>query len=567
MKSPRLRGGGLGTKLAISYVVAVVVIFVVTALLIDQAARAGFIDELMTTTQAESRAVAVALGSGPVSDTVAELSTALGVRISIIDAEGAVEADSSADPNAMDNHQDRPEVIEARAGGMGTSIRLSQTVGKELLYVAVRDGDRVVRLAVPLDEVNDRMQPVRIRAVLGIVVVTLAGLVVVSILGRRTERVMKSLTSSVARIAAGQIHEDVLDEVPLDRSPDVAELSEAVRSMSDQIRARVDELEGEQQLRDRVLAALDEGVLLLHEGLVDYANPAAREMLGASIATDGRLRHQRIARMVSEQLGPERLTIAGRLVEVMVGPPADQVVVVFRDVTDRVRTDAIRRDFVADASHELKTPVAAIQAAAETIQTAAEHGDMAAVTRFSQQVEASALRLGRLVSDLLDLSRLEAQELALEVVELVPIVSDEVLAADLEHLIVTTDLHPVAARLSRPDIALAVRNLLSNAGRHTEPGGSVHIGLCEEHGTAVISVTDNGSGIPARDLPRIFERFYRVDAARSRHTGATGLGLAIVRHVAERHQGSVEVESEFGSGSTFRIRLPINGQALPGDGD
>lgn len=567
MKAPILRGGGLGTKLAVSYVVAVVVIFVVTAVLIDQAARASFIDELMTTTQAESQAVAVALGSGPVDGTVRELSSALGVRISIINADGDVVADSSADPVTMDNHQDRPEVIEARVDGMGMSIRLSETIGQELLYVAVLDGDRVVRLAVPVDEVNDRMLPVRIRAVLGIIVVTLAGLVVVSILGRRTERIMKSLTSSVARIAAGQVPEDVLDEVLLDQSPDVAELSEAVRSMSDQIRARVDELEGEQQLRDRVLAALDEGVLLLRDGLVDYANPAARQMLGASIAADGRLRHHRIARMATGRVGPDRVTLGGRLVEVVVGPPADQVVVVLRDVTDRVRTEAIRRDFVADASHELKTPVAAIQAAAETTQTAAQHGDLTAVIHFSQQVEAAALRLGRIVSDLLDLSRLEAQELAFEVDDLVPILRDEVSAAELDHLVVTTDLHQVSARLSRTDIALAVRNLLSNAGRHTEPGGSVHVALREEQGSAVISVTDNGSGIPARDLPRIFERFYRVDAARSRHTGATGLGLAIVRHVAERHQGSVEVDSEFGSGSTFRIRIPINGQAQPGDGD
>lgn len=550
--------GGLGTKLAISYVVAVVAVFVVTALFIDQAARQGFIDELMATTQAESRAVAVALDTGPVEATVEQLAVALGVRISVIADDGTVEADSVANRTTMENHNDRPEVIEARNNGMGTALRYSQTVEQDLLYVAVLDGERVVRLAVPLDEVNDRMLPVRLRAVLGIVVVTLAGLLVVSVLGRRTERVMKSLRSSVAGMAAGQLPEDAISDEVLSSSPDVAELSEAVRSMSHQIRSRVVELESEQDLRDRVLEALDEGVLLLRDGLVEYANPAARRMLGSAISPDGRLRHQVLMRTAAQQAGPDRIQLGARVVEVVIGPSADQAVVVLRDVTDRVRTEAIRRDFVADASHELKTPVAAIQAAAETLQNAVKDGDVAAVAHFSGQIEASALRLGRMVSDLLDLSRLESQNLEMESADLATVVREELDAADLGHLTVTIGLEPIIMSLSRPDVALAVQNLLSNAGRHTDPGGAIHVGVTRQGGEAVISVRDSGIGIPARDLPRIFERFYRVDEARSRHTGATGLGLAIVRHVAERHRGTVEVESDLGVGSTFRIRLPLD---------
>lgn len=555
--------GGLGTKLAVSYVVAVVTVFVVTALLIDQAARDGFIDELMAATQAESRAVAVALDTGPVEATAEQLAAALGVRISVITENGTVEADSSADPAAMENHNDRPEVIAARANGMGTALRYSQTIEQDLLYVAVLDGERVVRLAVPIDEVNDRMLPVRLRAVLGIVVVTFAGLVVVSVLGRRTERVMKSLTTSVAGMAAGQLPEDALDDELLGSSQDVAQLSEAVRSMSQQIRSRVGALESEQDLRDRVLEALEEGVLLLRAGLVDYANTAARRMLGSAISPDGRLRHQVLMRMAGEQAGPDRISLGSRVVEVVIGPSSDQAVIVLRDVTDRVRTEAIRRDFVADASHELKTPVASIRAAAETIQSAVEDGDIAAVSHFSGQIEASALRLGRIVSDLLDLSRLESQSLDLEPVDLSSVVGEELEAAVLGHVTVTTELEPIIMQLSRPDIALAVQNLLSNAGRHTDPGGVIHVAVTRDGAEAVISVRDSGVGIPARDLPRIFERFYRVDEARSRQTGATGLGLAIVRHVAERHRGTVEVVSDLGVGSTFRIRLPLD----PGDTD
>ncbi len=548
---------GLGTKLAISYVLSVVIVFVITAVFIDQAARSGFIEELTTSTQAQSRAVAVALRTGPVDRSVSDLAEALGVRITVIDASGVVEADSAADPATMTNHNDRPEIIEARADGMGTSTRLSETVGEDLLYVALRDGNRVVRLAVPLEDVQERMFPVRLRALLGAVVVSIAGLAVVVVVSRRTQHLMRALTESVTQIAAGRSAEELLVGGRLESSPEVSELSEAVRSMSDQIRARVGELETEQDLRDRVLEALDEGVLLLRGTLVDYANPAARRMLGSSLSPDGRLRNQALSKMAAERAAPTRMTVGTRLVEVVVEPSADQSVVVLRDVTDRVRTESIRRDFVADASHELKTPVAAIRAAAETIQTAAEDGDMAAVIHFSRQVEASAYRLGRIVSDLLDLSRLEARDLDVGPTDLAALALEEVAAAELDHVSVTVDLDPLAIQGSPPDVALALRNLLSNAARHTDAGGTVHVAVKTERDQAVVSVTDSGSGIPARDLPRIFERFYRVDTARSRHTGATGLGLAIVRHVAERHGGRVSVESELGVGSTFRISFPL----------
>ncbi|MBK5268120.1 MAG: PAS domain-containing protein [Acidimicrobiia bacterium] len=548
---------GLGTKLAISYVLSVIVVFVITAVFIDQAARSGFIEELTTSTQAQSRAVAIALGASPVERSVDDLAEALGIRITVVDANGVVEADSDADPATMNNHNSRPEIIEAWAEGMGTSTRLSQTVGEELLYVAIRDGNRVVRLSVPLEEVRQRMIPVRLRAILGALVVSVAGLAVVGVVSRRTQRLMQALTTSVTQIAAGQSAEEVLVGGRLESSPEVSALSGAVRSLSDQIHARVGELETEQDLRDRVLEALDEGVLLLRGRLVDYANPAARRMLGSSLSDDGRLRNQAIAKMAAERAAPTRMTVGARLVDVVVEPSADQSVVVLRDVTDRVRTESIRRDFVADASHELKTPVAAIRAAAETIQTAAEDGDMAAVSHFSRQVEASAYRLGRIVSDLLDLSRLEARDLDVAPTDLAAVSLEEVAAAELNHLTVTVDLDPLVIQASAPDVALALRNLLSNAARHTDAGGTVHVEVKTDGHEAVVLVADSGSGIPARDLPRIFERFYRVDTARSRHTGATGLGLAIVRHVAERHGGSVSVESELGVGSTFRIRFPL----------
>jgi signal transduction histidine kinase len=233
---------------------------------------------------------------------------------------------------------------------------------------------------------------------------------------------------------------------------------------------------------------------------------------------------------------------------------------VLRDVTAARRVEAMRRDFVADASHELKTPAAAIQAAAETVEGAVAD-DPESAARFAGQVRRDAARLAGIVSDLLDLSRLEVERPAPDPVRL-----DEVVGEEIERLRSTADgvriesaVDPVTVRGTRDDLALLVRNLLDNAVRYSPEEGRVRVRLSKRHGRAVLEVEDTGIGIPGRDLPRIFERFYRVDRARSRETGGTGLGLSIARHVAERHGGGIEAESELGRGSTFRVTLPISG--------
>jgi signal transduction histidine kinase len=239
----------------------------------------------------------------------------------------------------------------------------------------------------------------------------------------------------------------------------------------------------------------------------------------------------------------------------------DGVIVVLRDVTERRKVEAMRRDFVADASHELKTPVASIQAAAETLVRAIGE-DPVAARRFASQVHATSVRLSQMVTDLLDLSRMESERPDLHEVDLARLVRKEVdrIAdrAEVQGVDLVLDVEEVVIQASRKDVRLAVRNLLENALAYTPEGGMVTVGTRREGAVAVLSVTDTGIGIPGRDTARIFERFYRVDDARHRDTGGTGLGLAIVRHVAEQHGGSVEVESELGRGSTFLIRLPLS---------
>jgi signal transduction histidine kinase len=238
----------------------------------------------------------------------------------------------------------------------------------------------------------------------------------------------------------------------------------------------------------------------------------------------------------------------------------ERVLLLVVDITERERTDSIRRDFVANASHELKTPVSTIIASSEALQIALERGDDSA-TAFAARIESSARQLDRLVGDLLDLSRLEKESPELSSTRLDNLVRDEVerIRTDAASKEIDIEIRSdeVVAAVNQRDVAIAVRNVLDNAIRYTSDGGSIVVAVTIEGHHALISVTDSGEGIPTRDIDRVFERFYRVDSARSRATGGTGLGLAIVKHVAEGHGGTVSVESELGVGSTFTILLPL----------
>jgi two-component system sensor histidine kinase SenX3 len=216
----------------------------------------------------------------------------------------------------------------------------------------------------------------------------------------------------------------------------------------------------------------------------------------------------------------------------------------------------------------LKTPVSAIIASSEALQIALERSDESSI-RFAQQIERSARQLGRLVEDLLDLSRLERDEPELDPLGLELLVREELErirpVAEEQEIAMTMNLTPVRVAGSRRDLSIAVRNLLDNAIRYTPAGGSIVAELTPVNGEVVLRISDTGEGIPTRDLERVFERFYRVDNARARATGGTGLGLAIVKHIVESHGGSVDVESELAAGSTFTVHLPVLGEETTTD--
>jgi two-component system, OmpR family, phosphate regulon sensor histidine kinase PhoR len=363
---------------------------------------------------------------------------------------------------------------------------------------------------------------------------------------------------------------------------DLRGLTNELSAITTRLRDRLEELTEERDRAGQIVDALDDGVLLLDgAGRLLVANPAARSWFGLPDDLRPGLPAQRVLGVpqvsaLAEQAAearapvvgnltvvfPEARTLAMRAFPLVDRGPTGRIVVTLTDITQRRRLEVLRRDFVANASHELKTPVAAVRALAETLLTALPD-DPEAGRQFAERIAREAERLDVLARDLLDLSRVERGTLDVEPVDLVGLVKEvlggyEDLATE-RRVRLRSELQQVSMRGDRAQLGLLLSNLLDNALRHTPAKGTVCVRLDAAESRALLQVADTGEGIPARELPRVFERFYRVDKARARQTGGTGLGLAIVRHVAEAHGGTVRVDSELGQGSTFTVALPVAG--------
>lgn len=341
--------------------------------------------------------------------------------------------------------------------------------------------------------------------------------------------------------------------------------------LNDRLSSRLSDVERERRRSVELLEKMDVGVLVLNESLTPVmANGAARRLLGFDNGTPAHLGSDEIlslargamveGRHLEEalQLWPQRVTVRVRAI-----PLEDQggVAVVLQDVTEELGTQRIRRQFVANASHELKSPVAGMQALSEAIRDAV-HDDPAMAERFAERLVGETERLGRLISDLLDLSRLEdpanvsrrSTNLSLVAQEQIEEVRAAAGSKEMELRSHISD--DVRVKGDHQQLGLMIRNLLDNAIRYTPEHGAVTLAVSIDGGDAVLSVSDTGMGIPLKSQSRVFERFYRVDKDRSRGRGGTGLGLSIVKHVVELHGGHVSLDSELGEGSTFTVRLP-----------
>ncbi|MBI2898528.1 MAG: PAS domain-containing protein [Deltaproteobacteria bacterium] len=505
-------------------------------------------------------------------------------RVTFIRADGVVLGDSEVDlPSlaSVESHARRPEMVEALARRRGSSMRWSDTVRRRMLYVAVpfhRNGRvaGVARLAKPLTEVDHAIGRLRRLVLLASALALLVAILMSSLAAHWLSKNVRTVTATARRMAGG----DLDARTRAVGRDEVAELGQALDQLAANLRSALGDLRAERDRMARVLDGMREGVLLLDpDGRVQLANPALGGMLPFGGDLTGKTplevaRNAELERILDAASGgaepasgevelgtvePRRLLVhAARLQDEPGG-----LLVVFVDVTDLRRLESLRRDFVANVSHELRTPIAAVRSAAETLRRAIETRPEAAAD-FIDIIERNTARLHRLVEDLLDLSRIESRELRLTV----EAVDVRAIAAHVVSLLgPSAERRGVSLRVEVPDgvrparadrraLEQVLSNLVDNAVKYGAENGSATVRAGNDATRVRVSVEDDGPGIDARHLPRLFERFYRVDAGRSRDLGGTGLGLAIVKHLVEAMGGSVAVESTPERGSTFSFTVP-----------
>ena len=520
---------------------------------------------------------------------IRKLAADSGLRLTLIRIDGVVVADSSVEPaqvGTMENHRNRPEVREALTRGSGMSVRKSATTGHTYVYAAqILAGPRgetlVLRLAEPLEQLQTLRGQLAAAMALAALAAGLAILITSLWLDRRLFEPLSRLIADARDIAAGRAA-----RVAVPEEDELAALALALNRLAATAEEQFEAVREERDHLRQILASMSEGVLVVGpDGRALMLNPAFHRLFDLTGDFSGRpvleiVRHPGFSRLVEDtlRLGQpqtaqiELSTLERRTLMLASSPLSGGAggglgaVVVTRDTTELTRVADMRRDFVANVSHELKTPLAAIRGFAETLRDGALDEPPTA-RRFTDRILSQCHRLQELLNDLLTLSRLEgvAPALERESVDLGALVrrAAELISAAAREKRVEIAVEAdgaVPPMLGDPDgLERLVLNLLDNAVKYNRPDGQVTLRLSRSDGEAVLEVSDTGIGIPPESIPRLFERFYRVDKGRAREEGGTGLGLAIVKHVAQAHGGQVEVESRLGRGSIFRVKLPLAG--------
>jgi two-component system phosphate regulon sensor histidine kinase PhoR len=508
------------------------------------------------------------------------------MRVTVIRSDGRVVGDTIEAPIRMENHADRPEFIAAMQEGVGSAERPSSTAGEAYLYVAVavRRGEQtlgVLRLSVPATVVDDAVRSFVLQIVIGGLAAAAAAAGLGYWLARRLARPLELLRTGAERFARGEL----THKLPTSDTIEIATLAETLNQMAAALDERIRALVRQRNEADAVLASMVEGVIAVdsHERILSM-NQVCRRLLALDPArAQGRalpevVRNPQLQQLVGEVLGtgePAREEIAlqqpqPRFLDAQGSALRDAagrqigVLVVLHDVTQLRKLESVRRDFVANVSHELRTPITSIKGFVETLLDGAlAQPDDA--RRFLEIVAVQTDRLGAIIEDLLMLSRIEQEaekaEIALEPGRIRPVMDAAAAVCQIKaqekqiRLEVDCD-DALQATINPPLLEQALVNLIDNAVKYSAAGQTVRLAAEAADDEVQIHVRDCGCGIPREHLPRIFERFYRVDKARSRKLGGTGLGLAIVKHIAQSHGGRATVESALGQGSTFTLHLP-----------
>ncbi|HIJ87624.1 MAG TPA: HAMP domain-containing protein [Desulfuromonadales bacterium] len=520
----------------------------------------------------------------------ASIGTAIKARVTIIAPDGTVTGDSDVGPARLaqlENHLQRPEVQEALKNGSGSAVRYSETLRTLMLYTAVTFGgssvDGIIRLAMPLEYLSSTRSTLH-GIVGGAAVITIIIALLLSyILSNVTSKPLRDMAESAARIG----HGDGKARVAVTSKDEIGMLATVLNEMSERIESQVHHLSAEKQRLDTILRSMGEGVMVTApDGVIILVNPAFRRLFSITGEVEGKRlveisRHPDLQEACGDLAKPDvnellreifiasgEITLFTHWVPLTVDGVRQGIVAVFHDITALKKAENMRRDFVANVSHELRTPVTIIKGYAETLLDGTLQSDPIRAVRFVEIISSHADRLTNLVNDILTLSSLESKE---ALIELNPLDVSGTIAkacmllqerATQKGIAIINDtasgsVPRVSADQGRLEQVMV--NLLENAIKYTPDGGTVRLHTEHDGEFVKVSVSDTGIGIPFKDLPRIFERFYRVDEARTREQGGTGLGLAIVKHIVQLHGGTVSVTSEPGKGSVFTFTLPPAG--------
>jgi len=575
------------------YFIIIVISLFLTALYASNEIRKIYINEIAQTLEARARLVEEQLRRRwaeldiPAIDKICkELGKLTDTRITVVDSEGLVLGDSDEDPRLMGNHGKRPEIVQAYTGHRGITTRFSNTLQKNLMYVALpilENGNivGVVRTSLPVSAIEGTLDSFYTKVFIGgIIIILLAALFSIFMFQRLT-RPIKELQQGAVQFAGGQLD----TRLPITDTEEIAILAESMNHMAEQLDRRIHTIMEQRNEKETILSSMSEGVLALDtdENIVSLNRAAADLLQLKSDEAIGKSIHE-IVRVADLHEFTDRVTESTETAEMEIILPGSierfiqvhgtalndssgnriGLVLVLNDITRLKKLENIRRDFVANVSHELKTPITAIIGSAETLlDNISDNAEDQ--RRFLKMIARHANRLNILVEDLLALTRLESESAGGDIkkspVNIAKVIDGAVQACHEKITAKKIKMEiscgsDLIANINSFQLEQAIINLIDNAVKYSEPESDVTIEVTRSESEIIIAVKDHGSGIEARHLPRIFERFYRVDKARSREVGGTGLGLAIVKHVALAHGGQVSVDSIPGKGSTFRIHIP-----------
>jgi two-component system, OmpR family, phosphate regulon sensor histidine kinase PhoR len=579
-------------RIMVSYVVLLLAVLVVVDVFMAHRIYESYLFQERTRLETTAKILSKALPhdlSNDLQSWAGQYGALTGYRITLIDTGGKVLADNQSDPAQMNNHSNRPEFQQALGEGIGSSTRLSRTLGKYELYLAYRVSEPqrsnlVLRLAQPLQEVSKGFHT----TVRDLFLISLFPFLLALGLGYLFTRSLVRRIASIEEFSKNITDGNLSARVKVSGTDELGGLARSLNANAEKMQRTISELAGEKNRITAILESMQAGVLATDaEGRVTLVNQALARILEVDTqASLGRraleiVRNTELKGIFDNVLTEKRELTA--TVELTLSPPRSfeivavplyetpphlaGVVAVLHDITRQKKLETIRKDFVANVSHELRTPLTSIRGFAETLLEGALE-DEKNNRRFVEIIKNHAVHLSNLTMDLLTLATLESDSIAsnYEPVDFESLLREAVesirpLGAEKKHevtLSINGELPIFEA--DREKLRQVLRNLLDNAIKFTPEKGRIHVeAVLSGNGSSIeVHVRDSGIGIPFSDLPRIFERFYRVDKARSRDQGGTGLGLAIVKHIVEAHRGKIEVKSSLGQGSDFGFSLPVH---------